>query len=144
MAVVLKVSCGWAAGIYAAELSEDQIEGRWTSQAGTSLTFHEDHAFTAEDFDALPVASDCTYPAALSSGRWSFFASSGADQPEAMDATAARGSVLSLVFLADGCEVYVYLFGDEGDPSMCPTGDPDAGCPNDGYLYRNKTTPSAL
>ncbi|MFF4249076.1 hypothetical protein ACFYY2_32090 [Streptomyces sp. NPDC001822] len=33
---------------------------------------------------------------------------------------------LSLVFLADGCEVYVYLFGDEDDPSMC-------------YLHRNET-----
>ncbi|MEU9059685.1 hypothetical protein AB0D13_12655 [Streptomyces sp. NPDC048430] len=144
LAVVLTVSCGWAAGIYAAEVSEDQIEGRWTSQAGTSLTFHDDHTFTAEHFDTLPVASDCKNPAALSSGSWSFFASSEADQPDEADATAAHGSVLSLVFLADGCEVYVYLFGDEDDPAMCPTGAPDAGCPNDGYLNRNKTEASAL
>lgn len=70
-AVALTVSCGWAAAIHAAEISADQVEGRWTSEAGTSLTFHEDHTFTAEHFDELPVAHDCEEPSALSSGRCS-------------------------------------------------------------------------
>ncbi|MFJ1551680.1 hypothetical protein [Streptomyces sp. NPDC088246] len=144
LVVALTVSCGWAAGIYAAEVSADQVEGRWTSEAGTSLTFQEDHTFAAEHFDELPVASDCKTPSALASGRWAFYASADADQFNAADETATHGTVLSLIFSAGDCEVYVYFFGDEDDPSMCPTGDPDAGCPSDGYLHQNETVASAL
>ncbi|MFC4983630.1 hypothetical protein [Streptomyces atroolivaceus] len=137
MAVALTVSCGWAARIYATEVSVDQVEGRWTSRAGASLTFHEDHTFVAEHFDELPVASDCGSPSALTSGRWTFYATADADQPNDAEETTTRGSVLSIIFSAGDCEVLVYLFGDEDDPSMCPTGYPDAGCPNDGYLHRH-------
>ncbi|MGW0561646.1 hypothetical protein ACWDZ4_13755 [Streptomyces sp. NPDC003016] len=57
--------------------------------------------------------------------------------------TATRGAVLSLTFSAGDCEVAAYLFGDEDDPVMCPTGDdPDAGCPGDGCLDRNQPTAS--
>lgn len=137
----LTVSCGWAAAIHAAEVSADQVAGRWTSEAGTSLTFHEDHTFTAEHFDELPVASDCKDPSALQSGRWAFYASAEADQIDTAEETATRGTVLSLIFSVGDCEVAAYLFGDEDDPVMCPTGeDPDAGCPSDGYLRRNQTT----
>ncbi|MFI8829351.1 hypothetical protein [Streptomyces sp. NPDC053431] len=141
-AVVLTVSCGWAAAIHAAEISADQVEGRWTSEAGASLTFHEDHTFTAEHFDELPVAHDCKEPSALSSGRWAFYAPAEADQFNTADETATRGTVLSLIFSIGDCEVDAYLFGDEDDPVMCPTGDADVGCPSDGYLHRNQTAAS--
>ncbi|MFD7715548.1 hypothetical protein [Streptomyces sp. NPDC059814] len=143
LVIALTVSCGLAAGIYAADVSADQLQGRWTSPAGTSLTFHEDHTFAAEHFDELR-ASDCENPSALSSGRWAFYASADADRFKAADETATHGAVLSLIFSSGGCEVNVYLFGDEDDPAMCPTGDPDDGCPNDGYLHRNQTAAFAL
>lgn len=72
VAIALTVSCGLAAAIYATEISADQLAGRWTNEAGTSLTFHADHTFTSENFDKLPVASDCTHPSDLSSGSWVF------------------------------------------------------------------------
>ncbi|MFC8835803.1 hypothetical protein ACFT8V_21820 [Streptomyces griseoincarnatus] len=138
----LTVSCGWAAAIHAAEISADQVKGRWTSEAGTSLTFHEDHTFTTERFDELPVAHDCENPSALSSGRWAFYAPAETDEINTADETATRGTVLSLIFSTGDCEVDVFLFGDEDDPVMCPTGHPDAGCPGDGYLHRNQATAS--
>jgi hypothetical protein len=116
--------------------------GRWTSEAGTSLTFHEDHTFTTEHFDELPVAHDCASPSALSSGRWAFYAPAGADEINTADETAASGTVLSLIFSNGDCEVDAYLFGDEDDLVMCPTGDPDDGCPSGGYLHRNQATAS--
>ncbi|MGW8989884.1 hypothetical protein ACWGRF_08155 [Streptomyces zhihengii] len=140
--VALTVSCGWAAAIHAAEISADQVEGRWTSEAGTSLTFHENHTFTAEHFNELPVAHDCEEPAALSSGRWAFYAPTEADRFPTADETATRGTVLSLIFFTGDCEVGAYLFGDEDDPAICPTADADVGCPSDGYLHRNQTAAS--
>jgi hypothetical protein len=140
--VGLTVSCGWAATIHAAEVSADQVRGRWTSEAGTTLTFHEDHTFTTEHFDQLPVASHCKNPSALSIGRWAFYAPTEADQINTAEETATRGTVLSLVFSTDDCEVDAYLFGDDDDPVMCPTEDPDVGCPSDGYLMRHQTTAS--
>ncbi|MFD5099840.1 hypothetical protein [Streptomyces albidochromogenes] len=134
----LTVSCGLAAVIHAAEVSTDQVAGRWTSDGGTSLTFHEDHAFTAEDFDELAVSSGCENPSALSSGLWAFPAEgSPLITP---DETVTRGTVLSLTFSASECEVTAYLFGDEDDPVLCPTDDADVGCPMDDYLHRNQTT----
>jgi hypothetical protein len=140
--VTLTVSCGWAATIHAAEVSADQVEGRWTSEGSTSLTLHEDHTFTADHFDELPVSSDCMEPWALTSGRWAFYAPAESGQINAPDENTTRGSVVSLIFSASDCEVDAYLFGDEDDPVMCPTGDPDAGCPSDGYLHRNQATAS--
>ncbi|MFE5591176.1 hypothetical protein [Streptomyces sp. NPDC056549] len=141
--VALTVSCGWAAAIHAAEVSADQVEGRWTSEGGTSLTFQEDHTFTAEHFDRLPVASDCKEPSAWWSGRWAFYAHTELSQFNAADESATRGTVVSLMFSAGDCEVGAYLFGDEDDPVMCLTGDPDVGCPSDGYLERNQAAASA-
>ncbi|MFE9866853.1 hypothetical protein ACFYPZ_29610 [Streptomyces sp. NPDC005506] len=132
MAVALTVSCGLAAAIYATEISADQLAGRWTNEAGASLTFRTDRTFTSENFDKLPVASDCTHPSDLSSGRWAFYSETSADE------TASRGTVLSLTFSADDCRVDAYLFGDEDDPVMCPTADPDEGCESIGYLHRTK------
>ncbi|MFF1966299.1 hypothetical protein ACFVW5_22320 [Streptomyces sp. NPDC058232] len=132
MAVALTVSCGLAAAIYATEISADQLAGRWTNEAGASLTFRTDHTFTSENFYKLPVASDCTHPSDLSSGRWTFYSETSDDE------TASRGTVLSLTFSADDCRVDTYLFGDEDDPSMCPTADPDEGCESIGYLHRIK------
>ncbi|MFD9539877.1 hypothetical protein [Streptomyces sp. NPDC060022] len=126
-AMALTVSCGWAAALYGSEVSADQLQGRWTNAAGTSLTFDADHTFTSEHFDTLPVAADCSDPSALSSGRWAFYASTEADE------TATRGSILSLTFAAGDCTVDTYVFGDD-NPAMCPTADPDAGC--DSYLHR--------
>ncbi|MGP3638362.1 hypothetical protein ACTU45_34490 [Streptomyces sp. 24-1644] len=140
--VALTVSCGWAAAIHAAEISADQVEGRWTSEAGTSLTFHEDHTFTADHFDKLPVAHDCEKPSALSSGRWAFYAPAETGQFKTADETATRGTVLSLILSIGDCEVGAYLFGDEDDFVMCPTGDADVGCPSDGYLHRTQTAAS--
>jgi hypothetical protein len=135
-AVALTVSCGWAAAIYAAEIPADQVEGLWTSEAGTSLTFREDHTFTSEHFDELPVASGCSDPSALSSGRWAFYAPAETGEISTADESATRGTVLSLTFSSPDCTVDAYLFGDEDDPAMCPTADPDDGCPTTGYLSR--------
>ncbi|MGW2013999.1 hypothetical protein [Streptomyces sp. NPDC001927] len=142
--VALTVSCGWAAAIHAAEIPAVQVEGRWTNEAGTFVIFHEDHTFTTERFDELPVAQDCENPSALSAGRWAFYAPAGTDQVNTPDESAARGTVLSLIFSTGDCEVDAYLFGDEDDPAMCPTGDPDVGCPGDGYLHRNQNTASGF
>ncbi|MFC9589377.1 hypothetical protein ACFTUC_06205 [Streptomyces sp. NPDC056944] len=141
-AVALTVSCGWVATIHAAEISADQVEGRWTSDGGTSLTFQEDHTFTAEHFDRLPVATDCKEPSALPSGRWAFYAPTESSQFNTADESATRGTVVSLIFSAGDCEVDAYLFGDEDDPVLCPTGDPDVGCPSAGYLERNHAAAS--
>ncbi|WP_309055320.1 hypothetical protein [Streptomyces sp.] len=135
--MALTVSCGWAAAIHAAEIPADQVEGQWTSEAGTILTFHKDHTFTSEHFDELPVASDCRNPSALSSGRWAFYAPAESGKISTADETATRGTVLSLTFSSNDCTVDTYLFGDEDDPAMCPTDDPDAGCPASGYLHRD-------
>lgn len=135
-AVALTVSCGWAAAIYAAEIPAGQVEGLWTSEAGTSLTFREDHTFTSEHFDRVSVASDCSDPSALSSGRWAFYAPAETGEISTADESATRGTVLSLTFSATDCAVDVYLFGDEDDPVMCPTDEPDDGCPTTGYLSR--------
>jgi hypothetical protein len=97
-AVALTVSCGWAAAIYAAEIPAGQVEGLWTSEAGTSLT----------ETGEISTA----------------------------DESVTRGTVLSLTFSATDCAVDVYLFGDEDDPVMCPTDEPDDGCPTTGYLSR--------
>jgi hypothetical protein len=140
--MALTVSCGWAAAIHAAEISADQVEGRWTSEDGTLLTFEGDHTFTAKHFDQLPVASDCEELSALSSGRWAFYARTESGQFNAADESAARGTVVSLIFSVSDCEVDAYLFGDEDDPVMCPTGDPDVGCPSDGYLQRDQAAAS--
>lgn len=133
-AVTLTVSCGYAAAIYATEISADQVAGRWASEAGTSLTFHADHTFTSEHFDTLPVASDCdTLPPVarreLTSGRWAF------DDGTAGE-TATRGTVLSLTFTGSECAVHAYVFGDAADPALCPTDDPDDGCRSKDYLQR--------
>ncbi|MFD8205838.1 hypothetical protein ACFV2S_05435 [Streptomyces sp. NPDC059695] len=140
--VALTVSCGGAAAVHAAKISADQVEGRWTSEEGTSLVFQEDHTFAAEHFDWLPVASDCKEPSVLSSGRWAFFAPTESSQFNAADESATRGTVVSLIFSAGDCEVDVYLFGDEEDPVLCPTGDPDVGCPSDSYLERSQAAAS--
>ncbi|MFD7134795.1 hypothetical protein [Streptomyces sp. NPDC059894] len=144
MTMTMTVSCGWAAGIHAAEVPADQVEGRWVNEAGTSLTFRADHTFTSVHFDHYPVASDCSAPSALSSGRWAFYAPAETGGSRTPDETAARGSTLALTFATDGCTVDAYLFGDEGDPGMCPTDDPDDGCPATGYLNRTNQANKAL
>lgn len=135
-AMALTVSCGWAAAIYAAEIPADQLEGRWTSENGTSLTFQADHTFTSEHFAKLPIASLCNDPSALSSGRWAFYNPTEAGKGYTAGEAVTHGSSLSLTFSADGCTVDTYLFGDEEDPAMCPTADPDEGCPPTEYLHR--------
>ncbi|MEV3993779.1 hypothetical protein AB0J57_33320 [Streptomyces sp. NPDC049837] len=101
---------------------------------GASLTFRADRTFTSEHFDELPVASGCGDPAALSSGRWAFYAPDETGSRRTADDAATRGTVLSLTFSPDDCTVHAYLFGDEDDPVLCPTRDPDDGCRADGYL----------
>ncbi|GHB32031.1 hypothetical protein [Streptomyces chryseus] len=143
VAEALTVSCaGWGAVIHAAEISTNQVAGRWASAGGTSLTFSDDHTFTAEHFDELPAASDCEAPSALSSGRWAFHAPDEADQFIVPAESATRGTALALIFSTGDCEVSAYLFGDEDDPVLCPTRDADEGCPSDGYLQRYQTTHS--
>ncbi|MEU1482621.1 hypothetical protein [Streptomyces sp. NPDC005752] len=133
VAVALTASCGWAAAIYGAEVSAEQVEGRWDNDAGTSLTFREDHTFTAGHFGALPVASECWNP---SSGRWAFYSSVQADE------AATHGSMMSLTFSGDDCEVVAYFFGDEDDLVMCPTEDPDAGCLDGSSFRRSRSVAS--
>ncbi|MEU0601989.1 hypothetical protein ABZ484_27675 [Streptomyces sp. NPDC006393] len=142
--MALTMSCGWAAAIYAAEIPAGRLEGRWTSEAGTSLTFRPDHTFTSEHFDKLPVASRCNAPAALSSGRWAFYGPSDTDKSYTADEAVTHGSVLSLTFSTGDCTVDAYLFGDEDDPAMCPTDDPDDGCPATGYLDRTEQADEPL
>nr|WP_168723371.1 hypothetical protein [Streptomyces sp. SAT1]ANO41941.1 hypothetical protein A8713_032265 [Streptomyces sp. SAT1] len=134
--MALTVSCGLAAALYAAEIPADQLEGRWASEAGTSLTFRADHTFTSQHFDKLPVASLCNDPSAMSSGRWAFYGPAGTGKNYTADEAVTHGSVLSLTFSVGDCTVGAYLFGDEDDPVLCPTDDPDDGCPSKGYLRR--------
>ncbi|MFG3023849.1 hypothetical protein ACGFZQ_35855 [Streptomyces sp. NPDC048254] len=112
----------------------NELAGRWVSEAGTSLTFRKDHTFTSEHFSA----SDCGDLATPESGTWAFNALTGNHELDTPDEAATRGSVLSLGSVASECTVTVYLFGDEDDPVMCPTGDADAGCPSDEYLRRSE------
>jgi hypothetical protein len=134
--MALTASCGLAAAVYAAEIPADRLEGRWTSESGTSLTFHADHSFTSEHFADLTAVSDCDHRSALRSGRWAFYAPTGSGGISVPDETATQGIAVSLSSGTQDCSVDVYLFGDEDDPAMCPTDDPDAGCPSDGYLSR--------
>jgi hypothetical protein len=131
---VLTVSCGLAPAVYAADISVNKLAGRWTSEAGTSLTFQKDHTFTSEHF----TASDCGDLRTPESGTWAFYAPTGNVGFDASDEAATRGSVLSLESVAGKCTVTVYLFGDQDDPVMCPTGDADAGCPSGEYLRRSE------
>ncbi|MGA5411959.1 hypothetical protein ACPCSC_32480 [Streptomyces lavendulocolor] len=49
--------------------------------------------------------------------------------------------MLSLTFAEADCTVDVYVFGDEADPGLCPTGDPDEGCHSKDYLHRMPNRP---
>ncbi|WP_449486092.1 hypothetical protein [Streptomyces avidinii] len=140
--VVLTASCGYGAAIHAAEIPQEQLVGTWTSPAGTSLTFSKEHTFTGAGFDKVKAMAGCAHPEKLSNGRWAFYGSPKADGLITPDETATRGHDLRLYFTEDPtCTVWVYLYGDFGDtedPSMCPTEDPDAGCPPDGYMKRSE------
>ncbi|MFJ5779312.1 hypothetical protein [Streptomyces sp. NPDC093094] len=131
--MALTVSCGLAVGLYAADLTEQEVKGRWVSGAGASLVFHVDHTFTSERF----TAATCGDMATPEFGTWAFYASAADGELAAPDAAARRGSVLELTSASVTCTVTVYLFGDEEDPVMCPTGDADAGCLSDEYLRRS-------
>ncbi|WP_030196387.1 hypothetical protein [Streptomyces sp. NRRL S-87] len=139
---VLTASCGYAAAIHSAEIPQEQLIGTWTSSAGTSLTFSEEHTFAGTGFDKVEAMADCARPETLSTGRWAFYVSPEGNGFIVPDETATRGHELQLSFDGDPtCTVWVYLygyFGDAEDPSMCPTKDPDAGCPPDGYLKRDE------
>ncbi|WP_329389627.1 hypothetical protein OG625_36765 [Streptomyces sp. NBC_01351] len=138
VAVLLTGSCGYAAAIHAAEISEGQLVGRWTSPAGTSLTFSKDHTFAGTGFDQVEALAGCGNPGALSTGRWAFYGSADGSSASRPDETVTRGHDLSLTFTdVPNCTVWVYLYGGSEDPAMCPTRDPDAGCPMGGYLKRD-------
>ncbi|MEV7523862.1 hypothetical protein [Streptomyces sp. NPDC091371] len=140
--VVLTASCGYAAAIHSAEIPQEQLVGTWTSSAGTSLTFSNDHTFTGTGFDKVEAMAGCAHRETLSTGRWAFYVSPEGNGSIVPDETATRGNDLELSFADDpGCTVWVYLyghFGDGEDPSMCPTKDPDDGCPAGGYLKRDE------
>ncbi|MFE9933064.1 hypothetical protein [Streptomyces sp. NPDC005533] len=140
--VVLTASCGHGAAVHAAVIPQEQLVGTWTSPAGTSLTFSKEHTFSGTGFDKVKAMDDCAHPEKLSSGRWAFYASPKGDRVMVPDETATRGYDLRLFFAEDAsCTVWVYLygnFGDTEDPSMCPTDDPDAGCPPGGYMKRSE------
>ncbi|WP_405453133.1 hypothetical protein [Streptomyces erythrochromogenes] len=54
-----------------------------------------------------------------------------------MDEPVDRGAYLQLTVFGTDCWVPVLLFGESGDPVMCPTvGDPDTGCEYDEYPSR--------
>ncbi|GAA0611979.1 hypothetical protein [Streptomyces crystallinus] len=134
---MLTSSCGLAAAMYAAEIPATQLAGRWTSKAGTSLVFHEDHTFTSEHLSGRPFPQECSTASAIASGRWAFYVPERSAEMKGLlsaDEAAAKGFVLALS--AGKCTVDVYLFGDEDDPAMCPTDDADDGCPSDTYLHR--------
>ncbi|MFE4451252.1 hypothetical protein [Streptomyces sp. NPDC056796] len=139
--VVLTASCGYGAAIHAAEISQEQLVGTWTSPAGTSLTFSKEHTFTGTGFDKVEAMADCAHPEKLSHGHWAFYVSPEGGGLLEPDETAARGNDLELSFTEDpSCTVWVYLygrFGDAEDPNMCPTKDPDDGCPPNGYMKRS-------
>ncbi|MFE3288909.1 hypothetical protein ACFXJJ_38195 [Streptomyces sp. NPDC059233] len=145
--VALTASCGYAAAIHSAEIPQEELAGTWTSFAGTSLTFTEDHTFTGTGFENVEAMARCAHPQTLSTGRWAFYAGPKGDGLTVPDETATRGHDLQLSFPDDPtCKVWVYLYGylgDTADPSMCPTKDPDAGCPPDGYLKRDESAPRA-
>lgn len=137
--MVLTTSCGYAAAIHAAEIPQERLTGTWSSPAGTSLTFSGDHTFSGTGFDVVEAMTGCARRGTLSNGRWAFYAGDGPMDP---DETVTRGHHLRLSFDGDpACGVQVYLYGDFGDPtdpSMCPTRDPDDGCPPGGYLTRER------
>ncbi|MFJ1863917.1 hypothetical protein ACIOD1_04740 [Streptomyces sp. NPDC088097] len=132
-AAALTASCALATAMYMTSISADELTGRWVvSDTAVSLTFREDHTFVTEDFGRYLEAEDCG-PSGLPSGRWAF------DDPSmgSGDEAVTHGSVLTLS--SPDCTVSVFLFGEEDDPAMCPTFDPDAGCPRTGYLRRDRT-----
>ncbi|MEW2555860.1 hypothetical protein ACWGRF_20005 [Streptomyces zhihengii] len=143
--MVLTASCGYAAALHAAEIPQEELVGTWTSSAGTSLAFSEEHTFTGTGFDRVDAMADCERPEALSGGRWAFYVSPDGSGLAVPDEKATRGHELQLSFTEDpACTVWVYLYGYFGDaehPSMCPTKDPDVGCPADGYLKREQANP---
>ncbi|MFG2989314.1 hypothetical protein ACGFZK_08470 [Streptomyces sp. NPDC048257] len=135
--VVLTASCGYAAASYSAEIPQEELVGTWTSSAGTSLTFSKEHTFSGTGFDKVE-ALGCANPETLSNGRWAFYVGPKGDVTHP-DETATRGNDLELSFTEDPtCTVWVYLYGDAEDPSMCPTQDPDDGCSPGGYLRRDE------
>ncbi|MEV7560907.1 hypothetical protein [Streptomyces sp. NPDC089795] len=137
--MVLTTSCGYAAAINAADISQEQLVGTWTSPAGTSLTFSKDHTFTGTGFGTVEAMADCAHRETLSDGRWAFYVSPEGDGHIVPDETAPRGNDLELSFSDDpSCTVWVYLYGSAKDPRMCPTRDPDAGCPTGGYLRKDE------
>ncbi|WP_374984724.1 hypothetical protein [Streptomyces fradiae] len=83
--------------------------------------------------------ADCVRPEASSTGRRAIYARPEGGDVSVPDETATRGHDLRLSFDGDAtCTVWVYLYGDAEDPAMCPTTDPDAGCPSGGYLKRDE------
>ncbi|MCZ4125742.1 hypothetical protein [Streptomyces sp. H39-S7] len=134
-AMAMTASCDLAPSLYAVAISAGQLEGRWASEAGASLTFHSDHTFTSDRF-TLPAASGCGGSSEPGAGRWAFYANPRAGEAGPPDEDVTRGAVLSLSFGTGTCWVTAYLFGDADDPDMCPTDDVDLGCPSDGYLHR--------
>ncbi|MEU9304469.1 hypothetical protein [Streptomyces sp. NPDC048269] len=132
--VVLTASCGYAAAIHSAEIPQEELVGTWTSSAGRS----KEHTFAGTGFDKVE-AMGCANPETLSTGRWAFYVRPEGESRTVADETAMRGHELLLSFTEDPtCRVWVYLFGDAEDPSMCPTKDPDDGCPPGGYLKRDE------
>ncbi|MFD3356594.1 hypothetical protein [Streptomyces fradiae] len=137
--VVLTASCGYAAAIHAAEITQERLIGTWTSPAGTSLTFSRERTFAGSGFGEVEAMADCARPEALSTGRWAFYARPEGGDVSVPHETATRGHDLQLSFDGDAtCTVWVYLYGDAEDPAMCPTRDPDDGCPSGGYLKREE------
>ncbi|KJY29793.1 hypothetical protein [Streptomyces katrae] len=136
--VVLTASCGLGAAVHTAVIPQEQLVGTWTSPSGTSVSFAKDHTFTGTGFGKVEALARCAHPEALSTGRWAFYSSRGDGGIPAPDETATRGNDLRLSFAEEpSCTVWVYLYGDFGDardPAMCPTTDPDDGCPSGGYL----------
>ncbi|MFB6523288.1 hypothetical protein [Streptomyces sp. NPDC056401] len=136
--MALTASCGLAAGIYAADITADKLEGRWTDGGAASLTFHADHTFSSESLGKYPVTSKCGDPEGLTSGTWAFWAPTEPGGTSfTVQETATRGSALSLSFDGRKCSVDVYLYGDDADPGMCPAPDADEGCGLIGYLQRS-------
>ncbi|MCX4778044.1 hypothetical protein [Streptomyces sp. NBC_01264] len=137
-AMALTASCDLAAGIYAADITADRLEGRWTDGGTASLTFRADHTFSSESLDKYPVTSKCGNPEDLTSGTWAFWAPiEPGGTSFTVEETATRGTMLSLKFDGRRCSVDVYLYGDDADPAMCPAPDADEGCADTGYLQRS-------
>ncbi|MER6256184.1 hypothetical protein ABT224_33015 [Streptomyces sp. NPDC001584] len=142
--VVLTASCGYGAAIHSAVIPQEQLAGTWVSPDGTSLTFSEEHTFAGSGFDKVEAMAGCAHREMLSTGRWAFYARPEGGGLTVPDETATRGGSLQLSFTEDPtCTVFVYLYGNFGNtenPSMCPTRDPDNGCPPGGYLTRDGDT----